>query len=161
MTKMRAAYDEDYKAEDYATPGSGPDDVCHVQQQFKDECDINTIMAKYQEQGLIDHVSKWGGRYGDATSNDFTQAMFTVTNAQNMFNDLPSKAREFFANDPARFLSFIETADPDNSEHVAALADLGLLEEGSELWNTLESGNFVPTEDASSSSELVSSEEGA
>lgn len=93
-----------------------------TKQSFKDECDINQIMAKYQKTGVMNHINTYGAEYGDYQAIDFQEAQETIIAGQNMFNDLPSEARKHFENDPAKFMEFV--ADPDNVEK---LRDLGLL----------------------------------
>lgn len=86
-----------------------------TQQNFKDDSDINLILAKYKKTGLIDHINKYGGQYADMPGeDDFHAAMNLVTNAQTMFADLPSEIRGHFENDPALFLDFMD--DPENRE---------------------------------------------
>ncbi len=85
-----------------------------TKQSFRDECDINLIMAKYQKTGAIAHVNRHGADYGFATSLDFTEAMRTVTIAQDMFLGLPSSIRSRFGNDPAAFLDFVQDADNED-----------------------------------------------
>ncbi len=82
-----------------------------TKQSFKDECDINLIMAKYQKTGALAHFNKFSASYGFATSEDFASAMRTVTIAQDMFDGLPSSIRNRFANDPSQFLEFVQGAD--------------------------------------------------
>ncbi len=82
-----------------------------TKQSFRDECDINLIMGKYQKTGALSHFNKFSGSYGFATSEDFSSAMRTVTMAQDMFDHLPSSIRNRFANDPAQFLEFVQVAD--------------------------------------------------
>lgn len=94
-----------------------------TKQSFRDECDINGIMAKYIKTGTVAHVAKHGGQYGFAPSGDYMDAMETVARAQSMFMDLPAKVREKFANDPAQFLAFVQ--DPKNEKDMAAM---GLLQ---------------------------------
>ena len=97
-----------------------------VQQQFKDQCDINNIMAKFQKTGVVDHVKQYGSKYGEVNGQTFLEAMYLVTNAQTMFNDLPSKARTFFENDPAKFLDYVEGMPDDGQERENKLIELGL-----------------------------------
>lgn len=79
-----------------------------AKQSFQDECDINTIMAKYQKTGLIEHVQKIQGSYGDFTSvQDYQLSLNQVIAAQEAFDDLPAKIRERFANDPSHLMAFI------------------------------------------------------
>lgn len=94
-----------------------------TKQAFRDESNINNIMAKYKTTGLIDHVSKHAGNYGDYTDVvDYQTAMNTVIAAQDMFMSIPSNIRARFGNDPGQFLEFV--SNPDNREE---MAKLGLL----------------------------------
>ena len=78
-----------------------------AKQAFKEECDINTIMKKYEKTGLIAHVNAHGGDYGDYLSvTDYHTAMTQITEAQEAFMSLPAKLRERFGNNPANFLAF-------------------------------------------------------
>lgn len=95
-----------------------------AKQAFKEECDINTIMAKYARTGLIEHVQKVQGSYGDFTSvQDYQLSLNQVIEAQAAFDQLPARVRERFANDPARLMSFLQD-DKNQAEAVA----LGLVE---------------------------------
>jgi phage internal scaffolding protein len=79
-----------------------------TKQQFKDECDINVIMAQYQQTGIIDFLNKHEPQYIDCTGFDFDQAQYTVAQAQSLFNDLPSSIRARFENQPSAFLNFVQ-----------------------------------------------------
>jgi len=79
-----------------------------TKQQFKDECDINLIMAKVARGGVVNFRNKHEPQYGDATAPDFLDAMNTVVQAEEMFMDLPAKLRKRFENDPAQFLAFVD-----------------------------------------------------
>lgn len=87
-----------------------------AQQQFKDECDINQIMARYQRTEVMDLRSNFqSGVYADlASMPDYLEAQTIVANAQSAFHDLPAEIRVKFDNDPARFLQFVE--DPKNAD---------------------------------------------
>ncbi len=88
-----------------------PTGKTRTKQSFRDECDINNIMTKYQKTGAIAHVNEHQANYGFATGQDFASAMRTCVQAQEMFNALPSSIRTRFANDPAQFLDFVQDAD--------------------------------------------------
>lgn len=94
-------------------------DLGRAKQSMRDECDINRIMSKFQKTGVINHVARYQGRYGEATSMDYRECLETVKRAQDMFADLPAKARKRFGNDPAEFLAFV--SDPENVEEMRAL----------------------------------------
>ena len=99
-------------------PGEG-----RTMQEFKDECDINNILKKYQRSGLVDHVREFEGRYGDFTAAvDYHEAMNITIQAQEMFMTLPSAIRARFENDPGEFLAFAN--NPENEDE---LREMGLL----------------------------------
>ena len=91
-------------------------------QSFREECDIKTIMSKYQKNGLLDHVNQYKGEYGDVIAVDFHEAMTMVTEAQQMFESLPSSIRTRFGNDPGSFLEY--ATNPENKK---GMQELGLL----------------------------------
>jgi len=90
-------------------------------QSFKDECDINKIMSKYQKTGALDWVNKHGAQYGDVTAMDFMDAMDTVVKGREMFDALPSSIRDRFRNDPAEFLDFMH-----DEKNLPEMRELGL-----------------------------------
>lgn len=98
----------------HAFSGRGPreyaitsDKPSLTRQEFKDECDINVILARFQASGEIDFLNKHAPQYMDTTAIDFQTAMQTVASAQSAFNDLPSHIRDRFQNDPAQLLDFV------------------------------------------------------
>lgn len=91
-----------------------------TKQSFKKECDINEIMAKYQRSGILTHLAKYSGEYGDHTVTDLMDAMNTLREATEMYEALPSSVRKRFA-DPAAFLEFCE-----NEENLGKLREWGL-----------------------------------
>ena len=97
-----------------------------TQQSFKDECDINVIMAKHRRGQLIDHVNQYQGEYADYTDvpQSYHEALNQVTEAQAMFMTLPAELRDQFNNDPGAFLEFVDQADREQ------LDELGLTEPG-------------------------------
>lgn len=91
--------------------------VSRTKQSFRDECDINNIMAKYMATGLVDHVKKYQGRYEDLPNEiDYHENLNAVMRAEDAFSSLPSKIRTRFGNNPAAFLGFV--LNPDNLEEV-------------------------------------------
>ncbi|AXH75946.1 MAG: internal scaffolding protein [Microviridae sp.] len=86
--------------------------------EFKDECDINTIMNHYRATGVMPRFAeKYQGQYGDVPAIDFQTAMQTVAHAKEQFAALPADQRDYFENDPANFLSWIQ--DPNNRREAA------------------------------------------
>lgn len=93
-----------------------------TKQCFADECDIGNIMARFDKTGLIEHVNKFQGDYGDFTgAQEYQESLNQVMAAEDMFMSLPAKVRAKFENDPGQFLDFV--GNPDN---LSEMVDLGL-----------------------------------
>ncbi|WNK12446.1 MAG: internal scaffolding protein [Microvirus sp.] len=90
-----------------------------TKQSFKDECDINTIMAQYMRTGILDNLNKRPPRYIDASGIEFQASMQLIADAKQAFSALPSQLRDRFHNDPARFLHFLD--NPENREEAIKL----------------------------------------
>lgn len=90
-----------------------------TKQSFKDECDINVIMKRYQDNGVMPFAEAREPRFVDATAADFQEAMFMVADARSAFMDMPSGLRARFKNDPAELLAFLE--DDRNREEAISL----------------------------------------
>lgn len=93
-----------------------------TKQYMKEQCDINFIVKQFQRTGLVNHVAKRQGDYGDFASMDLHEAMNQVLAAQDAFLEVPAHIRKEFRNDPAEFFAFVN--DPGNREK---MADMGLL----------------------------------
>lgn len=94
-----------------------------AKQSFRDECDINKIVSRYEDIGIYP-LPKSSPMYGDFTEmNGYEEALQKVVRAREYFDQLPAELRERFANDPARMLDFV--TDPKN---VNEAVKLGLLE---------------------------------
>ena len=93
-----------------------------TKQSFKDECDINNILRKYQKTGLLTHVASYAGRYEELPSDvDYQESLNAIISAEAAFMSLPSGLRLRFGNDPGEFLQFV--SNPANSNE---LVELGL-----------------------------------
>lgn len=90
-----------------------------TEQGHKNETDMNYILRDYARTGFVRHANKNAGRYDDVAVQDFQTAMLIVTEAQDMFNELPSLVRKRFQNSPQAFLEFC--ADPANSNEMVRL----------------------------------------
>lgn len=76
-------------------------------QSFREECDINNIMADVQQVGMASWMMAHAGTFEDVTGLDFQSCMDQIVRAQEAFDDLPAAVRDRFANDPAKFLDFL------------------------------------------------------
>lgn len=80
-----------------------------TQQQYKDECDINNIMAKYATTGEFTSKTSKQGMYGDFSQiTDYQDMLDTILYAQNAFNTLPAEVRKKFGNDPGSLLNYLQ-----------------------------------------------------
>ena len=85
-----------------------------TKQSFKDETDVNAIIAKHTRMGTLSHLEQWGGQYGDWSDFDFQNAQNQIANANSMFEQLPAAVRNQFANSPEKFLEYVN--DPANKD---------------------------------------------
>lgn len=93
-------------------------------QEFKDECDVNLIIPKYDRTGLLTHLNEAVAQYGDYSEvNEFQESMNLVITATENFMQIPSNIRQMFNNDPGQFFEF--ATDPKNNEK---MIELGLAE---------------------------------
>lgn len=121
MKVIRKCYDEHARVQVDCSEGGV------TQQHFREECDINNIMAKWRKQGVLEHAKNFAGRYGDfASYSDFTTNMNLVVAAQDAFMTLPADIRKRFFNDPAEFYDFAT-----NPENLDEMRNMGLLQSGS------------------------------
>jgi phage internal scaffolding protein len=94
-----------------------------AQQHFKEECDINSILERFNITGLLPQ-SPLSPRYGDFSGiGDYHSALNRVIAAQDEFEALPAQIRARFDNDPAQLIEFL--ADEKNRPEAE---ELGLVE---------------------------------
>jgi len=91
-------------------------------QSAKDECDINYIMQKYQKTGLVSHATELDPEYGVVSAITYHEALNTIIESQNQFEQLPASLRKAFHNDPAVFLEFV-----DDENNYPKMVEMGLL----------------------------------
>lgn len=98
-----------------------------TQQQFKQEADINNIIASVNSAGVVNNPLWQGTRqplYGDFSGievSDYLQAQSLLNEANSNFMALPSAVRQRFNNNPAELLDYLQ-GNPDIKE----LSALGL-----------------------------------
>ena len=119
---LRTPYNYDQDAASNES-GLGCEDPSLAQQHFKEECDINTILQKFNITGLLPE-NPLSPRYGDFTGiSDYHTALNRVIAAQEEFDGLPANIRSRFDNDPSKLIEFLE-----NSENRPEAEQLGLVE---------------------------------
>ncbi len=95
------------------------EDPSRTKQSFKEECDINTILKRFNVTGQL-LVGPLQPQYGDFSGvYDYQTALNAVIAAQDSFNALPAMLRNRFANDPAAFVDFC--SDESNREEMIRL----------------------------------------
>lgn len=95
-----------------------------TKQSFRDECDINNILKRFNVTGELP-VGSVQPQYGDFSGiTDYQSALNAVMEAQDSFLALPAKVRSKFDNDPALFIDW--ASDEANKDEMKAL---GLLRE--------------------------------
>lgn len=100
------------------------DDPSLAQQQFRDDSNPNKIMEQFARTRDANLLNVTRPSYGDFTGVvDYHSALNAVIAAQDAFDALPSKIRNRFENDPAKFLDFM--ADEANTDEARSL---GLLD---------------------------------
>lgn len=94
-----------------------------TRQEFKAECDINNILARYKRDGFMAHLSKGVPVFMDVSEvGDFRSAVEQVRAATAFFERLPAVVRTKFGNDVARFIDEAGSLSRDE------LRELGLAE---------------------------------
>jgi phage internal scaffolding protein len=91
-----------------------------VQQEYKDECNLNNIISRYEAGEDMERYNSFEGRFGDFTEVMTRQeAKEFVIKGQRAFESLPARIRSRFENDVDKFLDFIE--EPSNLEEAVEL----------------------------------------
>jgi len=89
-----------------------------TKQEFKAECDINSILKKFRTTGALTHVQQHGPQYGIASGEEYADAMRVVATANTMYEELPSHIRKEFSG-PEQFLDFVQ--DESKQDEVRAM----------------------------------------
>lgn len=151
--KFRTAYErEEHEGITFKDPSL-------TQQQFKEQCDMNNIIARYNSTGLLIDPLHPGTRqpmFGDfSTVMDFQAAQNVVVRVNEAFEALPARVRDRFDNDPALMLEFLQ--NEDNREEAVKLGlinadDSGGVRIDSASWRDVGSDGFDLSGSAVSSS---------
>lgn len=89
-----------------------------TKQSFKDQTNINKIMAKAARGGTISHLAKHGATYGDFSDiDDLMTAHKRLEKGQQIFEELPGEIKREFQNNPVKFFAYVN--DPANADNLA------------------------------------------
>lgn len=82
-----------------------------TRQEFRDECDINVLLARYEKTGVLNHFSSRVPQYLDVSEvPDLATSLEYMEQARAAFMTLPAVVRREFDNDPVRFVDFAADA---------------------------------------------------
>lgn len=96
-----------------------------TQQQFKDDADINNIIAKFEVTGVLGDPLQPATRtpqFGDFSEMpSYQEAQNVLVQARNAFMALPSNIRERFGNSPEAYFDFVQNLKEGSDEYVEAV----------------------------------------
>lgn len=115
----------------YAPPASPSiefNEPSMTDRSFKVECDINNIVNRCMQTGLMPQVE--GGLYGDFVGlpDNLQDSYALISDAQERFMQLPSNIRAEFGNDPMQLISFI-----NNDANRGRAIELGLIDKPTQV----------------------------
>lgn len=98
-----------------------------TKQCFREECDINNILKKYNRQMsgnfFETNAGYFNGLFDDVSAvPDYQSALHQMSEARGVFEAMPSNVRRRFNNDPAEMLDFLS-----NSANRDEASSLGFL----------------------------------
>lgn len=88
-------------------------------QEFKDECDINVLMARHNKGQSITQNPRTPEYLDVSEVQDFHASVNFLQETQNVFDQLPAEIRKEFGNDPQAMLEFVR--DEGNRERAQEL----------------------------------------
>lgn len=102
------------------SPEADPGSESLTRQEFRDECDINNIVARAGA-GLVSLTVPAAPLFTDVSEvpSDYQECLEHLFNADEQFASLPARVRERFSNDPSQLFEFL--ADPGNRDEAVKL----------------------------------------
>lgn len=98
MPNMRMPYDR----ERVVQPSGG---ISRTKQEYKDDVNVNLIVARFRATGNMTHLNRREPMYGDFSNPlDLQVQMEQVARAQQEFDTLPASVRQAAKNDPVTYL---------------------------------------------------------
>lgn len=109
-----------YSLFDHPPKVDGPAGDSLTDESFAEECDVNNIIKRYVQTGLMPHTKAFG--FFEDISNlpeDLMAAQQTLAEAERNFMLLPSGIRSKFDNNPIALIQWLE--NPANAAEAAEL----------------------------------------
>jgi len=118
--------------------------VSRTKQSFRDACDINAIVKKFQTTGHLAHINVRRPSYTDVSNfEDLQASLEAIASAEAGFAALPSFIRAAADNDPLRLVEML-----DSEEGIAELEAVGFVNEPREdVVETPPAGETPPPEE--------------
>lgn len=96
------------------------DEPSLTDQSFKDQCDSNVIMKRFEQTGQIQHLNQRQAHYGDWSDKpDFFGAMCLIAEAKQDFMSLDAHIRAKFHHKMENYVAFLQ--DPANDDEAVKL----------------------------------------
>lgn len=102
------------------------EDETRTQQQFKEECDINTIIDRFGIGAVIPENPSVPLQSEFLEVFDYQSALNKLIEADQAFMEYPAAIRAQFQNDAGKFVEFVSDPDPDDAKK-AKLREWGFL----------------------------------
>lgn len=91
-----------------------------TKQSFREQVNVNSIIARHRKSGMLDHVNGKQPFYGDVSNiRSYQEALNVVNTASELFNGMSASIRRRFDNDPLRMIEFLQ--DPRNLQEAQEL----------------------------------------
>lgn len=116
---IRSPYNYDRRKASMAVALACSEEEDMTQQQFAEECDINTLMQRFGVTGHFPPPKKIPLEGDFSEAGDYHSAIRAVREADEAFMQLPSKWRVRFNYDPQQFMDFVH--NPDNRDEAIKL----------------------------------------
>jgi phage internal scaffolding protein len=111
-------------------------------QEQRDSVDLERILARHANTGVMTNIREDSPLYGDFTQiEDYQSAQIALQNAKDSFTSLPNDVRKYFDHDPAKLLDFI--SDANNRDKAI---ELGLIEKEPSQPNKIMAKEVSPDE---------------
>jgi len=98
--------------------------------EFAEECNINNIVNRGLKSGILPSGTRKPLFDDYSEVNDYVQIQRTIVEAEQNFMQLDAETRQFFSNNVANLLDFID--DPANAEKAAEMGLIAPVEHATE-----------------------------
>lgn len=92
-----------------------------TKQALAENLNVNNIIKRYNQTGILQKAHDFEGVYGEFTSYDLREAMDKTYKAEELFLNVPSNIRAQFGNDAGAFIDFAT-----NEKNIQQMRDWGL-----------------------------------